>query len=162
MSTGSLPRVTLPDEVAGRAIGMARAGLPNEACGLVAGSAAVDWAGPSPIELVSVVPVANALGAPDAFALDGQGMIDAEAAIDAAGHVPVGVYHSHPTSEARPSARDVADAGTYDPEHRFVHVIVSLQGFAPMVRVWRFGDSPEECSELEVVSVGGDTNMRGG
>lgn len=152
MPSTVLPPLALPDAVAQQAVDMARASLPNEACGLVAGPTPLDWTRPDPITVMSVVPVRNALAAPDAFSLDGQGMIDAETAIDAAGHSPIGVYHSHPATEARPSPRDVLDAVGYDPNHQFVHLIVSLQGFAPTVRAWRLGPSPDESVELRLVA----------
>lgn len=130
---------------------MARAALPDEACGLVAAAEPVDWTDASPIAVRRALPVVNAAAAPDVFVLDGAAMIEAETAIDRAGDVVVGVFHSHPTSQAAPSGRDVADALRYDPFHELVQLIVSLQGFAPTVRAWRFGESVIECVELEMV-----------
>lgn len=80
--------------------------------------------------------------------MDGQSMIDAEEAIETSGRQVVGVMHSHPTSEAAPSARDVRDAAVYDPAGTFVHLIVSMQGFAPVIRAFRYagpGDATFEC-----------------
>ena len=65
-------------------------------------------------------------------------MLNVEREIDEAGLVVVGVMHSHPTSEATPSATDLADARVYDPQAVFVQVIVSMQGFAPTIRAWRY------------------------
>ena len=88
-----------------------------------AGSGGVDettW------EARSIVPVSNSLQSPTAFALDGAGMIEAEERIDKSGDEVIGVWHSHPTSEAVPSATDLRDAERYDPFAVFVHVIVSM------------------------------------
>ena len=132
---------------------MARAALPNEACGLLAGSIGPDRAGRG-VVIDDIRPVANRLDSPRRFELDGAAMLIAEDAIAAEGLEVVGVFHSHPASEARPSARDVADALVFDPRHRFVHLIASMQGFAPTVRVWRYGPEIEACSELVIEPVG--------
>ena len=98
--------------------------------------------------VTGIHPVLNELASPTAFALDGQSMIDAEEMIDASGREVVGVMHSHPTSEAAPSERDVHDAARYDPAGTLVHLIVSMQGFAPTIRAFRYAGSagaPVEC-----------------
>ncbi|MGI9607395.1 MAG: M67 family metallopeptidase [Acidimicrobiales bacterium] len=136
-------------------IGMARAALPNEACGYLAGDTALegDVAGQT-VSVVGVYPIANAAKSPVAFVLDPAAMLAAEDSIDRAGRRVVGLVHSHPTSRARPSPRDLSDASTYDPQSHWVHVIVSLQGFAPTLSGWRYrtgeGRDPEEL-QLEIV-----------
>ena len=65
-------------------------------------------------------------------------MIEAEERIDAAGNEVIGVWHSHPTSEAVPSETDLSDAQHYDPFAVFVHVIVSMQGFTPVMRAYSY------------------------
>ncbi len=54
----------------------------------------------------------------------------------AKGLAVLGAYHSHPKSEARPSATDIREAN--DPD--FVHVIVSLAGAEPQVAAFRIQD----------------------
>ena len=132
---------------------MARAALPNEACGLLAG-----WRGPkggrNTVTIDEIRPVPNRLDSPSHFELDGAAMLRAEDAISGDGLQVVGVYHSHPASEARPSARDVSDALVFDPRHYFVHLIASMQGFAPTVRAWRYGADTDTCSELAIEPLG--------
>ena len=147
----SLPAVVFPEPLRRHAIDVARATLPNEACGLLAAAEPADWAAAAAVAVVDLVPVANSLASPSAFALDGKSMLDAEARIEADGRRSIGVYHSHPASEARPSVRDVDDAAAYDPDHMLLHLIASLQGFAPTVRAWRFGASVAECRELAIL-----------
>lgn len=115
---------------------MSRAALPNEACGLIGGKKTS-----TEYEAVSVHSVKNAASSPTVFALDGQGMIDAETRIDDAGHELLAVWHSHPTTAAVPSQVDLADAHKYDPHGSLLHVLVSMQGFAPQVRAYRYGCS---------------------
>lgn len=132
---------------------MARAALPNEACGVLAGSIGTEGERPT-VTIDGIRPVANRLDSPTRFELDAASMLTAEEAISAEGLEVVGVFHSHPASEARPSVRDVADALLFDPRHRFVHLIASMQGFAPTVRAWRYGPEIEACSELVIEPVG--------
>ena len=127
---------------------IARASLPNEACGLLAGR--LESSGL--VVVSAVIPVENSLRSPTAFALDGDGMIRAEEAIDATSDDLIGVMHSHPNSEAVPSARDLQDAATYDPRAHLIHVIVSMQGFSPTVRAYRYDGGAAGPSEFHVVS----------
>jgi len=125
-----------------RAIAIARAALPNESCGLLGGHQVSEQ-----VEVASVHSVANSLGVPTAFALDGAEMIAAEEAIDLLGEKVVGVFHSHPAAAPVPSVRDLQDARDYDPFAAFVHVIVSMQGFVPQLRAYRYVDlAPVELS----------------
>lgn len=138
---------------------MARSALPWEACGLVAGPV-----GPSPnsegrdgedagedLRVEAFHSVANALRSPTSFALDGEEMMAAERAIDAAGQTLVGVWHSHPTSAAAPSPHDLNDAHGYDPNAELVQVIVSMQGFSPSVRAFRYDPDGGAPRELDVI-----------
>lgn len=141
---------------------MARSALPWEACGLLAGSV-----GPSPssegrdgvgagedlrvVRVEAIHSVANSLRSPTSFALDGEEMMAAERAIDAAGQALVGVWHSHPTSAAAPSPRDLEDARRYDPNAGFVQVIVSMQGFSASVRAFRYDPDGGAPRELDVI-----------
>lgn len=122
----------------GQLIGMARAALPHEVCGLLVGPAPIDWDGSDPIVVSGVERVRNVANSPMRFVLDPESMLNAEREINEAGFVVVGVMHSHPTSEATPSTTDLADALVYDPQAVFVQVIVSMQGFAPTIRAWRY------------------------
>lgn len=139
-----------------RCVSIARASLPNEACALLAGR--LEDGGPEAdkgdglLVVSAVFPVENSLRSPKAFALDGHGMIRAEEAIDATTDNLIGVMHSHPSSEAVPSARDLEDAATYDPSAHLIHVIVSMQGFSPSVRAYRYEGGEAGPSEFHVVS----------
>ena len=100
----------------------------------------------------AVFPVENSLRSPNAVALDGHGMLRAEEAIDATDDHLIGVMHSHPSSEAAPSARDLADAATFDPSAHLIHVIVSMQGFSPILRAYRYDGSGGRPIEFHIVS----------
>jgi proteasome lid subunit RPN8/RPN11 len=125
-------------DLSGQLVGMARAALPNEVCGLLIGPAAIDWNSGQPIVVSGIERVRNAAESATSFVLDPESMLAVERTVDEAGLVVMGVVHSHPTSEARPSASDLADATIYDPQAVYVQVIISMQGFAPTIRAWRY------------------------
>ncbi len=131
--------IEIPADLRDRLIAIARAGLPNEVCGYVAGRR------DDSLQALAVYPVKNAGASPTTFALDGQSMIDAEGQIDSDGLEIIAIFHSHPAGPPTPSLRDREDAGIYDPKSHFAHVLISLQGFVPQIRVWHFkqGDPVE-------------------
>lgn len=151
----------LADGLHGRLVAIARAALPNEACGLLAGPSLHGEAGER-VRVESVWPVENAHRSPHRFALDGAQMLEVEDRIESGGVRVIGVFHSHPTSQAVPSATDRADAASWDPQHRFVHVLVSMQGFVPTVRAWTLGGpSARDMCELTVAAGTGDRSHIG-
>ncbi len=89
-----IPR-TLWDEM----IAHARASAPLECVGLLVGSA--DGV------VKDRYPLINALASPAAFESDPRSMLEAEKRRRAAGWDWLAVYHSHPTSAAIPSRKDV-------------------------------------------------------
>ncbi len=133
-----MSKLLLSKELQARCIGIARAGLPHEACGLIGGTRPLEDDSETTWQAESIHPVRNVKMSPTTFALDGQGMIEAENRIDDAGEEVIGVWHSHPSSPAVPSTIDIEDASIYDPFATFVHVIVSLQGFAPTVAAFSY------------------------
>ena len=139
----------LPAELRDRCAAIARASLPNEACALVAGRISDGIT-----TITAIHPIPNVHASPTSFALDGAAMIAAEERIDEAGELLLGVMHSHPTSEAVPSERDLADALVYDPASTFVQLIVSLQGFAPTLHAFTYGPSRNETVQIALETTG--------
>jgi [CysO sulfur-carrier protein]-S-L-cysteine hydrolase len=97
------------------------AGLPNEACGILAGNKE---------RVVKVYPVTNAKPAPAYYEMDPGEQFRVMTDIRQAGLAMVGMFHSHPTGQAYPSSVDVQKAywtGTTLPNYPdAVYVIVSL------------------------------------
>ena len=103
---------------------------PRECCGLLIGRGR---------EILAVYPMVNVAETPDT-----------RYRVDDAAHVElrrllrrmdppigiVGVYHSHPDGDARPSPVDIAEA--HYPE--WLHVIVGLGGTRPLLRAFRIAD----------------------
>lgn len=86
----------------------ARASLPKECCGLLAGSEGV---------ISHALPLANALDSERAFFADPAELIGALRGLRSRGLKHLGIYHSHPSSENVPSRRDVEMAFYPDCAH---------------------------------------------
>lgn len=79
-----------------------RAGLPNEACGLLAGR--VDEDGNKTVEEVYLL--TNIDRSPEHFSMDPKEQLAAVKDMRAKGLVPLGNFHSHPETPSRPSEED--------------------------------------------------------
>ncbi|MBX7160848.1 MAG: M67 family metallopeptidase [Acidimicrobiia bacterium] len=102
----------------------ARAGLPDEACGLLAGTG----------ERVEVVyPAANADASPVSYRVESRDQWHAMRDAEARGLEMLGGFHSHTHSEPYPSATDVAQAFYPD----WAYLIVGLGGAEPVLRAFR-------------------------
>ncbi len=110
-----------------------RAGLPNEACGVlvsdrywVDGGAATRW-----------IALRNAAESPYRYAIDAHEQLRVWTALDDADEVVWAIVHSHVASPARPSQTDVGLA--FYPDS--LYVVCSLSAVAqPDVRAWSIVD----------------------
>ena len=148
-SPALVPPVRLPRAIADAIVAHALAERPNEACGIVMGSAPAALGG-SPS---TYVPCRNLAASPFRFEIHPDDLyrlhVEAEAS-DATG-VGAGAFwaivHSHVRSEARPSSMDVASS----PHPDALHLLVSLAGEVPELRGWwiRGGAAEEQTLEIE-------------
>ncbi len=122
-------------------VGHAYDGLPDEACGLLAGPAGTDRA-------TAFYPCRNAAESSRVYTVDPKDHLRADRDADAKGLEILGVMHSHTHTDAYPSPTDVEQA----PVPGWHYVIVSLRHEAPVLRSYRIADGA--ISE-EVVSVVG-------
>jgi proteasome lid subunit RPN8/RPN11 len=117
----------LADTLREQVIAHARDACPEEACGILAGPAAGD----RPTRLVRM---RNILSSAVAYQFDAAEWLALNRQMDARGEDPLVFYHSHTSTEARPSAIDVARATEPDA----LYLIVSLKDrAAPVLRAWR-------------------------
>jgi [CysO sulfur-carrier protein]-S-L-cysteine hydrolase len=101
-----------------------RAAYPEEACGLMAGSAG---------EVARLYPVENRLHSSVAYEMEPRQQLQALQSLEEAGWELLAIYHSHPHGPETPSAQDVAQA--YYPDA--LAVIVSLvRPDEPVVRAF--------------------------
>lgn len=108
-------------------IAQARAELPNECCGLLAGR--MDG---SIARIECRFPLVNELISPTEYLSEPRSMFEAMRAIDRAGLDIVAVYHSHPTSPPIPSKTD--RERNYSPD--VANFIISLINDPPRVQAW--------------------------
>jgi proteasome lid subunit RPN8/RPN11 len=116
-----------------------RAEAPREACGLLAGNKS---------GVTRVIRCANVHPTPiTRYVIDPREQLKAFRSMDAAGEELVGIYHSHPVSQAFPSPTDRAEA--HYPEA--FYVLVSLRTGEPEMRA--FVIRPDEFIRELTVSV---------
>ena len=122
-------------------VALAYDGLPNEACGLLAGPPGTD-------RCTRFYPCRNAAESARVYTIDPKDHLRADRDAEERGLEIIGVMHSHTHTDAYPSPTDVAQA----PDPAWHYVIVSLRAEAPTLRSYRIVDGT--ISE-EVVSVVG-------
>jgi [CysO sulfur-carrier protein]-S-L-cysteine hydrolase len=117
----------------------ARDDAPNECCGLIAGADGL---------ATRVHRARNEFASPMRFNVHPQDLIRITTEIEDGGEELVGIYHSHPRSEAFPSQTDVNLAANWpDP----LWLICSLADSEPEVRAFSIRDGKVEEVELDVV-----------
>jgi len=120
-------RLSIPQAIHEAMIVHARAELPNECCGLLAGSIASRIG-----RVVEHYPLVNALASPTEYESEPRSMLAAHKAMRASGTDILAVYHSHPTSDPIPSKRDL--------ERNYgegvIHVIIGLRSSEADIRAW--------------------------
>jgi Predicted metal-dependent protease of the PAD1/JAB1 superfamily len=120
-----------------RILGHCYAGLPDEACGLLAGPVTGSLDGREATGAVSeVYPAVNADASARTYTVDGRDYLRATRDAEARGDEIIGVWHSHTHTDPYPSPTDVSSA--VDP--MWVYVIVSLRDDIPMLRAYRIRD----------------------
>jgi [CysO sulfur-carrier protein]-S-L-cysteine hydrolase len=129
----------------------ARAGVPNEACGLIVGDRPAGVGG----RALRFEPTRNAAASPFRYEIHPDDLYRLTIATDDADEVFWGIVHSHTHTPAVPSPTDVGLAFYPDA----LYILVSLaedEGDAvtgtPSVRAWRIVDGVTHEVELEVVT----------
>ncbi len=110
-------------------VGHAYDGLPDEACGLLAGH-------PARGRVEVFYPCRNAAGSSRLYTIDPRDHLHADREAEARGLELIGVMHSHTHTDAYPSPTDVDQA----PDPTWHYVIVSLRQEAPVVRSYEIKD----------------------
>ena len=142
---------SIPAGIVQSLIDHARAEYPNEACGLIVGSApAADGGGP-----LRWVPTRNRAASPYRYEIDPDDLLRLTIETEDADEVFWGIVHSHTHTPARPSPTDIGLAFYPDA----LYLLVSLsEGEAdptsgtPSVRAWRIVDGAVHEVELQVAA----------
>ncbi len=131
-----------------RIVGHCYEGLPDEACGLLAGPVGeVRGAREATGHVSEVYPAVNADASARTYTVDGRDYLRASRDAEARGDEIIGVWHSHTHTDPYPSPTDVRSA--VDP--MWIYVIVSLRDESPMLRAYRIRDGV--VGECQVVSM---------
>jgi proteasome lid subunit RPN8/RPN11 len=128
-------RLQIPLAIYDQMIAQARAELPNECVGLLAGRLEAEDSSGSDIPIRRVLqcyPLANAAASPKEYLADGKGLLHAHRDMRQRGLEILAIYHSHPASEPVPSPTDLER--NYNPD--VIHLIISLRAAEPLVRGW--------------------------
>ena len=113
----------MPNDLYLQMVGHCLTGLPDEACGLLAGD-------PVTGEVTSCHPTRNIAASARIYTVDPREHLRADREAEARGAEILGVFHSHTHSDAYPSPTDIAQA----PDPGWHYVLVSLRGSSPVVR----------------------------
>jgi proteasome lid subunit RPN8/RPN11 len=135
-------RLLIPRPLLDAVLAHARAELPNECCGLLAGVIEGDVG-----RVTQHFPVGNDLASPTEYATNARDMLAALKATRSAGTDVLAIYHSHPTSVPVPSRKDL-DRNFWG--EAAVHVIVGLAGDEPDVRAWWLTETDYRPAAFEI------------
>jgi len=128
--------MTIAQSVVVDVIAHARECQPRECCGLLLGTSG---------DIVASVRARNLADSSTRFLIDPKSHIEARRAARNQGMEVVGFYHSHPHSQAYPSATDLAEANY--PE--CVHLIVGFVDSNAEIRIFSYAGG--HATELSVV-----------
>jgi [CysO sulfur-carrier protein]-S-L-cysteine hydrolase len=120
-------RLVIPRPIFDAMLDHAKAELPAECCGLLAGKIAIGVG-----RVTQYLPLVNALASPTEYESEPRSMLAAHQAMRASGTDVLAVYHSHPTSDPVPSRRD----RERNYSEQVVNLIIGLCGAEPEVRGW--------------------------
>lgn len=123
----------------------AQAGLPNEACGLIAGIRQ----GENNI-VRKVYLLQNTDQSPEHFSMDPKEQFDAVSDMRRNEYTLLGNFHSHPATPARPSEEDIRLA--FDPS--ISYIIVSLQQHPPVLKCFRIRQGTVQDEPYKVLENG--------
>lgn len=135
--------VTLPPRVLAGLRRETGAAAPAECCGALIGLVAGH-----DIEVRTLIPVPNGAHDRATYHIDADVVVRLERQAVCAGLQVLGFYHSHPTTPAEPSRRDLEQASP-----GYVYLIVDAQAGA--VRCWKLRDDRSGFSELPVQLLAG-------
>jgi proteasome lid subunit RPN8/RPN11 len=128
-------RIRIRDEVIWEMLREARRAPGEECCGLLAGTGGA---------ITHVFPAKNILGSATAYEIAPEELFSIFRAMRSAGLDHLGIYHSHPKGENKPSARDIEQA--YYPDAAYF-ILSPLESASRPVRAFRIRDGA--AAELE-------------
>jgi len=132
--------VTISQKHLDQIIFQAQAELPNECCGMLAGTVQ-DGIG----DIAEIYPLTNIDHSPEHFSLDPKEQFQVLRTARECGLILLGNYHSHPETPSRPSLEDIRLA--HDP--KAIYMIVSLMDKIPVLKCFSIQNG--EYTELPLI-----------
>jgi proteasome lid subunit RPN8/RPN11 len=129
-------QLIIPSQIFKEMLAHCKAGYPNEACGILAGSNG---------EVSKIYKMTNIENSPVTYMLDSKEQFKAMKDMRENNLSMLAIFHSHPSSAAYPSAKDVSLAFYED----VVYIIVSLMNKEPVVK--GFSIKEGEIKEAEII-----------
>ena len=136
-------KLTLPRSEYEKLLAHARANLPEEACGLIAGTQ--DETGK---QIKKVFLLTNTDHSNEHFTIDPKEHLAAIKEMRAAGLVPLGNWHSHPESPSRPSEEDKRLA--YDSKASYL-ILSLMERDAPVLNAFHVENGQSSKEDLVLI-----------
>ncbi len=121
--------IEIPNSVISEMVEHAREGHPNEVCGIVAGK---DFASSHAYRMTNTEP------SPVSYQMDPKEQLRVEKNMREQGEKMLAIYHSHPDSEAYPSAKDAREA--YQWNWNALYIIIGMIKNTPSIRAFSIED----------------------
>jgi [CysO sulfur-carrier protein]-S-L-cysteine hydrolase len=131
--SGDSPGLTISAVLADELLAHARAEVPNEACGILSGSAAEGRA-------ATYHPARNADASPYVYTLHSDDLVRIVMGIDDAGEDLVAIFHSHTHTPAEPSPTDRRQAMYPDAIYLLATLMDADASPTQALRAWRIRD----------------------
>ena len=125
-------------------LAQARAELPNECCGLLAGKISSDGLIAEALARYSLI---NEMKSPSEFVSEPRGHLAAERDMRRRDLAVLAVYHSHPSSEPIPSRLD----RERNYSERLINLIIGLMNETPTMRGWWLTETESQPAQFEVI-----------
>lgn len=130
--------IKVPQHVVSEIIEQAINELPNETCGLLAGTET---------EVVKRFAMTNTDHSPEHFSFDPAEQFQVLRAARAEGLSIIANFHSHPATPSRPSQEDIRLA--YDPD--ILYFIISLAAETPVLKAFRIREGKVAEEEIKII-----------
>jgi proteasome lid subunit RPN8/RPN11 len=135
-------RLEVPRALYTAMLEQARAELPKECCGLLAGRVEGGVG-----RVVARYPLVNELASPVEFRGEARGQFEACRDMRRQGIEELAIYHSHPTTAPLPSRKD----RERNYSENVVNLIISLAGSEPLVRAWWLTATDYQEAEWKII-----------
>lgn len=131
--------ISIPREILERIVAHARAELPNEACGYLAGTNGA---------ISLSYQLTNVDHSPEHFSFNPAEQFKTVKDARSKGLEILANYHSHPETPARPSQEDIRLA--FDPN--ILYFIISLAQPEPVIKAFQIADGTVTIEEINIIS----------